>query len=153
MPSPAEIAYREAVRALEGQSQDLENIRSHVSLALSAGGLTAAFLGGLADERGMFFWVAVAAFAVVVGMTIRVYWPVEFPWDFDAHNLVQNYVDRHSQVTDDEMMRALAIYAGDAYQQNRRTLDGWVGLWGAQTVALVAFGTESLALLINLVVN
>ena len=36
MPSVEEIAYQEAERALEGQAADLENIRSHINIALTA---------------------------------------------------------------------------------------------------------------------
>jgi membrane protein implicated in regulation of membrane protease activity len=76
MPSRAEIAFREVVRGLEGQAQDLAAIRAHVSLALSAGALSAAFIGGVTDDHGIFFWLAVAAFVYLALATIWVYRPV-----------------------------------------------------------------------------
>jgi hypothetical protein len=55
MPSPAEIAYRETVRGLEGQAQDLASIRTHVRETLTAAGVAAAFLAGHAPARGDWF--------------------------------------------------------------------------------------------------
>ena len=119
MPSAAEIAYRESVRALEGEAQDLENIRSHVSLVLSAGGVSAAFLGALSHQRGLAFWLAIGAFAAIAIVTIVVYWPVSFPWDFDGTQLVATYADRKPPPTDDFVVRELALHAAEAYQANR----------------------------------
>jgi hypothetical protein len=147
MPSVAEIAYRESVRALEGEAQDLENIRSHVSLALSAGGVSAAFLGALNHQRGYAFWLAVLAFAVIAIATVVVYWPVSFPWDFDGYQLVATYVDANPPATDDFVMRELALHAAADYQENRATLNR---LFTFQSVALAAFGLEVGALLLNL---
>src|SRR5579862_6795888 len=42
MPSPAEIAYNDLIRGLNGQATDLESIRTHVNIALTAGGVSAA---------------------------------------------------------------------------------------------------------------
>jgi len=147
MPSTAEIAYRESVRALQGEAQDLENIRSHVSLVLSAGGVSAAFLGALNHQRGIAFWLAVGAFAVIAVATVVVYWPVSFPWDFDGYQLVATYVDAKPPAADDFVMRELALHAAADYQENRATLNR---LFTFQSVALAAFGLEVGALLLNL---
>ena len=150
MPSPAEIAYRESVRALEGEAQDLENIRSHVSLMLSAGGLAAAFLGALTHKHGVPFWIAVAAFVTISVATIIVYWPVSFPWDFDGYKLVSTYVDVDPAKSEDFVMRELAVHAADDYRANRDTLNR---LFTLQSIALAAFGLEIGALLLNLAIG
>ena len=150
MPSPAEIAYREAVRSLEGQAQDLENIRSHVSLTLSAGGIAAAFLGALTKAHGLGFWVAVAAFVAAAAASVIAYWPVAFAWDFDGYELVRNYVDRVPAATEDFVMRELAIHASDDYGDNRRRLQHLCTL---QSFTFLAFGVEVGALLVNLAVR
>jgi hypothetical protein len=150
VPPPAEIAYREAVRSLEGQARDLENIRSHVSITLSAGGIAAAFLGALTKAHGPAFWVAVAAFGLAAVATIIAYWPVTFAWDFDGYELVSNYVDRKPPATEDFVMRELAVHAADDYGENRQRLNR---LFTLQSFALLAFGVEVGALLINLAVR
>ena len=78
MPSAAEIAYRESVRALDAQAQDLDAIRGRVSILLSAGGLAAAVFGARVDSSSIAFVVAVTAFAVIAAVTVSAFWPVEF---------------------------------------------------------------------------
>jgi hypothetical protein len=147
MPSPAEIAYRESVRSLEGQAQDLESIRSHVNLVLSAGGITAAFFGTQADGKGFAFWLGVIAFAAIAATTVWAYWPIEFAWDFDGYKMINAYVDAEPPATDDFVVRELAVHATDDYRENRRRLDR---LYALQSFALLAFGVEVVALLVNL---
>jgi hypothetical protein len=117
MPTLSEIAYREGVRALEGQASDLENIRTHLSIVLTAGGVAIAFLAAQHPGHGDAFVVAAAAFGIIAAMTVVGYWPVEFAWDFSAYSLVTNYVD--VGLDDDEGMRELAVHAGDDYETNR----------------------------------
>ena len=150
MPSPAEIAYREAIRGLEGQARDLEGVRSHISIVLSAGGIAAAFLGGQSGHHGLAFWVAVLAFGTMAAVTIRAFWPVTFAWDFDGYAVVNTYVDVQSRPSDEFVMRELAVHAADDYQDNRTRLDRLMTL---QSLALVAFGAEVGALLVNLAVK
>jgi hypothetical protein len=146
MPSPAEVAYRASVRALDGQGRDLTTIRSHVSLTLSTGGLAAVFLGSLAHGQGPAFWVGLAMFVVLALLTIRVHWPADFVGDFDGSQLVTDYVDQEPLLDDDLVMRDLAVHASADYEDNRRTLER---LWTLQSIALLAFGVEILALLVN----
>jgi hypothetical protein len=150
VPSRAEIAFHEVVRGLEGQAQDLAAIRAHVSVALTAGALSAAFIGGVTDDHGIFFWVAVAAFVFLAFATIRVYWPVEFQYSFDGYELVQTYVDARHPRTEDFMMRELAVHGMDDYNDNLIALNR---LWTWQSAALAGFGAEIVALVLNLAVR
>lgn len=97
MASPEEIAYQESMRSLDGQARDLASVRAHVSIALSAAGIAAAFLGAQADGRGPASWIAAATFALLALVTVLVYRPVDFPWGFDGHKLVTEYVDAKPQ--------------------------------------------------------
>jgi hypothetical protein len=150
VPSRAEIAFHEVVRGLEGQAQDLAAIRGHVNLALSAGALSAAFIGGVTDDHGIFFWVAVAAFAFLALATIWVYRPVEFQYSFDGYRLVQTYVDADQPPTEDFMMRELAVHGADDYSENKAVLNQ---LWTVQSAAFAGFGVEIVALVLNLAVR
>jgi hypothetical protein len=142
-----EIAYREAVRALEGQAQDLENYRSHTNIVLTAGGVAIAVFATQRPNAGDSFIVAAAAFGVIAIMTVVAYWAVQFAWDFDAYDLVNTYVDAEPPVGEEYMMRELAVHAGDDYLANRGRLDR---LRVAQSIALLAFVAEVLSLLYHL---
>jgi hypothetical protein len=148
VPTSAEIAYREAIRSLDGQGLDLESIRTRVGQTLAAGGVAAAFLGGQNIDRGPFFWIAVGAFAALALATVGIYRGVSFKWDRDTHDLVNTYVDK--SVDADLMMRELTVHIGDDYNENRAVLDD---LFDRQSWALLAFGIEVLALMINLVLG
>jgi hypothetical protein len=118
-----------------------------VGLVLSAGGVAVAFFGAQAGSRGVAFWVALAAFSLIVIATILVHWPVVFAWDFDGYRLVRTYVDQTPPAADDFVMRELAVHAMDGYLLNQRHLRRLEAL---QSLALLAFGVEIAALLINL---
>jgi hypothetical protein len=147
MPAIEELAYREAVRALDGQSTDLEHIRSHIATALTFGGVAIAFFGSQDPGRGDAFIVATVAFATIAIMTIVGFWGVRFGWDFDAYELVTDYVDADPQQSPEFMMRELAVHAGDDYVANKTKLDR---LYRFQSVALLAFGVEIAALMYHL---
>ncbi len=96
----------------------------------------------------MAFWVGVVAFAVIVGLAIKVYWPVSFAWDFNGYRLVNDFVD--AEKDGEVMMRDLAIWAEDDYTKNRTTL---ATLYRLQSGAFLAFGLEVLALAVHLAVD
>jgi hypothetical protein len=147
VPSPAEIAYREAMRSLDGQAQDLTSVRGHLSIVVSAAGIAAAFLGAQADGRGPAFWIAAGAFALIAVLTVLVYRPVDFPWGFDGFKLVADYVDPSPRPDPEFVMRELAIHAAENYEINKTTLDR---LWRLQSWAFLLFVVEVIALLANL---
>jgi len=145
MPMVEEIAYREGVRALEGQARDLENIRTHLSIVLTAGGVAVALFASNRLGDGDAFAAAGVAFGVVVVMTVAGYWPITFAWDFNAYDLVANCVD--AGLDDKTAMRELAISAGDDHEFNRTRLNR---LHHVQQASLVAFAFEAVALLYHL---
>ncbi len=126
------------------------SLRSHVSIALSAAGIAAAFLGSQADGRGPGFWAAVSAFTLLALVTVLVYRPVDFLLDFDGYKLVSEYVDPDPQPDSDFVMRELAVHAADNHRVNKTTLER---LWRLQSIALLLFGAEVVALLVNIAVE
>ena len=145
MPAVEEIAYREAVRSLEGQARDLENIRTHLSIVLTAGGVAIAFFASQHPGTGDGFTAAACAFGLIAAMSVVAYWPITFAWDFNAYDLVAIFVD--ARVDEKTTTRGLAVSAGDDYEFNRPRLNR---LHHVQQVALVAFGLEVTALLFHL---
>jgi hypothetical protein len=141
----AQPAYNEIVRGLQGQATDLESIRSHVNLALSAGGVAAAFLAANRHSSGPFFWVAVASFAVMALVSVRIYWPVAFWYDFVDQQLSTAYIGSGKDA--DSMFSDLSILGEQRYTANRVALT-W--RWHLQNIAFIAFGLEVAGLLLHL---
>lgn len=98
----------------------------------------------------MAFWIAVGAFGSAAAATIGAYWPVSFAWDFNGYELVNTYVDADPKQSDDFVMRELAVHAADDYRENQIRLNR---LFTLQSFALLAFGVEVGALLVNLAVR
>lgn len=103
MPSPAEIAYNDLIRGLNGQATDLESIRSHVNIALTAGGISAAIFANKA-AGSIAIDVALGAFAVIAIVVGFLYWSVRaFKYDLVATNILSTYAGR----TSDEVFEGL----------------------------------------------
>jgi hypothetical protein len=74
-----EIAYREAVRAIEHQDAALDDLRSRAGTLLAAAAIVTSFLGGVALDNAdptCLSWFAVAFFVGVTISTGRVLLPV-----------------------------------------------------------------------------
>jgi len=146
--SAAEIAFEQTMRGVDGQTQDLGDIRSHLNIILTGGGIAATFLGVKPDgPHGWPFWLAVGAFAVVGAIAIIVYWPVRWFYDFDGDDLIAEYVDVDPPWTQEDTFRELALHATESYADNRTVLDR---LYWYQGAALVFFGIEIIGLLLNI---
>jgi hypothetical protein len=117
MPSRAEIAYREAVRALEYQTSSLDALRSRAMLVTSAGLAAAALYGRSGGSHGAWF---VAALVAAGGASLTALWlqaRFEVWATFDSSALVETYVDDPSY-DDDMTMRDLAIHAHADWVRN-----------------------------------
>lgn len=145
MATSAEPAYNEIVRGLQGQATDLDSIRSHVNLALSAGGVAAAFLAANTQSSGPFFWIAVVSFAVMALVSVRIYWPVDFWYDFVDQQLTTAYIKVEKDA--DSMFSDLSDVGEQRYTANRAALT-W--RWHLQNIAFIAFGLEVAGLLLHL---
>ena len=141
--SAAEIAFEQVMRGVDGQARDLASIRRHLNIILTAGGLAAALLGAGSVDRGWSFWLSVVAFGLIALITIRVYWPVAWFYDFDGYELINEYVDTEPSWSAEQMARELTIHAAEKYLDNRRALDR---LYNYESTALVLFGIEVLTL-------
>ena len=71
------------------------------------------------------------------------YWPVDWFYDFDGYELINEYVDTDPSWSAEQMARELTIHAAEKYLDNRRALDR---LYNYESTALVLFGIEVLTL-------
>src|SRR5205823_9240082 len=82
--SVQELAYVEAVRAIEEQSRVLASLQNRAGTLLAAASLVTSFLGGRALGGSFHVW-SIAAIVAFVGtsiLTIGVLWPRQ-RWRFD----------------------------------------------------------------------
>lgn len=143
MPTPIEIAYDDLIRGLDGQATDLETIRTHVNVALGAGGIAAAFLAGKSGSTAA-LWVAFSAFILICFVTAYLYRSVDnFSYDFVLDDLVGKF---GGKTEDDEIVRYLMTEGVKGYGSNRAKLDAH---WNVHNLVLALFAIEIVALLIH----
>ncbi len=92
MPTPAEFVYSLIIRDIDGQARDLENMRSHLGIAISAGGVVAAIFAAADDSQSVWFWLGAASFAGLVVCAIRVFWPLQFRFNPATSKEVEKYL-------------------------------------------------------------
>ena len=123
-----EIAYQEAVRAIEHQDAALDELRSRAGTLLAAATIVTSFLGGVALDNAdptCWSWVAVAFFAGVTFATGRVLWPVQ-DWRFvmNADKIVANYIEGgEAPLSPSGMHRELALRYAANLEHNEPKLE------------------------------
>jgi hypothetical protein len=143
MPTPLEIAYDDLVRGLNGQATDLESIRSHVNVALGAGGVAAAFLAGKSGST-IALWIAFGSFVLICLITAFLYKSVTaFTYDFVQDDLTSRF---GKDTSDEALLRYLLDEGVKGYGDNRAKLDAH---WRAHNGVLILFALEIVALLIH----
>lgn len=151
-----EVAYREAVRAVDEQATVLEQIRARAGTLFSAAGVTAGVLGLAVKDAtkahgaaASALWVAAVAFVALAASTVAVWWPVRRGWFLmDARLIIRDSIEGDVPLTLDELHRDMALHHGENAVRNakiiRRRLNWYVG-------ALVAFAAFVGALVTGLV--
>lgn len=104
-----QIAYDNAIRALDKQEKVLEELRARTGVLLAAASLAVSLLGGRAfDDHGpvVLLVVALAAFVLSFAMSLIVLWPRRFVFDIDGPLVYERLYDvRHDTA---EIHRTLA---------------------------------------------
>jgi hypothetical protein len=115
-----QAALSEARRAADEQMAELGRVRDRAAGALTIGGLTGAFLGGLAVRGGIglsvLTWVAVAAFVAMMMLCMVVLSPAKVHATQRPDVLVQ-WVENEGADAD-AVDRDLALYLGAQYEAN-----------------------------------
>jgi hypothetical protein len=105
-----ELAYNEALRALERQQQTVREFGTRSGNLMYAAAIVAAFLGAITIDDGSvgaWNWIALGALAGVGVLHTIVLWP-RWSWRFrfQPHDMVEEFVDRRP-VSIDDMRREL----------------------------------------------
>jgi len=143
------LALDEARRSFDALSDELPAIRTRATQILGVGGLAASFLGGLAlrsgQQLGPWGWVAVAAFTVTAVLCGILLWPRRLYASLEPAILVE-WAERPDAAVAD-MTRDLALYMGQKYDANRKTLNRLSWLYCA---AVIIVCVEIAAFIIDL---
>ena len=144
---PEQLAYNEALRAIESQEQTLGELRSRTGILLTGASLVTSLFGASAleaDQVDVWSVVALLAFAAVVGSCVWIALPRRKAWRFSlsASILLEDWADepRSGDVT--LMTRFLATTLERNYRSNEDLLEG---LYNWFTAAAVLLGVEVLA--------
>lgn len=148
-----QLAYEEAKRAIDRQSDQLDGLRGRGGILLGAVSLATSFLAGLALDGGdLSTWATVAAivatiaFIVAAGMCVAILWPrAEWGFNLSAGRILQQ-LDALTP-TEAEAYRELALRIQGNYRANRDRLDVLFWLF---RIACIALGVETLAWLVTL---
>jgi hypothetical protein len=152
------LAYEEAKRAIDRQSNQLDGLRARAGILLAAVALATSFLGGLAlgdrDDLSasaiVFVVVAIGAFLVAAGECIRLLWPSSRAWAF---NLTAGGILDKLEATDPDeatAYRQLAREHEANYDANEIRLEYLFGLFRRASAALAVEVAAWLAVLVSL---
>jgi hypothetical protein len=154
------LAYEEAQRAIDRQSDAVDGLRSRAGVLLAAISLATSFFGGLALRDGdLSGWavaaavVAVVFFIVAAGACVWVLWP-HAEWAF---NLSARLLGPHLERATDEatVYRELALRLERNYDANEKLLVRWrvgyhVGLYWLFRAGCITLAVKTFAWLVVL---
>ena len=117
-----DLAYREAVRALDHQLAALTELRSRAGMLLATASITVSLLGreAFAGIRP-FAWIAIACFMLLSVSVLVIVWP-QGDWQFDGD--LQSLIAAHvaSEPTTAKLSAALIARMMDSRRANGRRL-------------------------------
>jgi len=112
-PDGYALAFSESVRDLEHQERSVDELRSRAGTLLAASSIATSFLAAAALPKDKPWdwpvWVALAAFAIGIGLCIWVLWPRD-DWVFvnDASKVIGGYVEGDPPASIAEIHKGLA---------------------------------------------
>jgi hypothetical protein len=139
----AELAYAEAVRAVNEQASALAEVRARAGTLFSTGGISSAFLAGAAlqGHEGVPWWglLALALGFAAIGCALNVLWPRRWTFVNDPRQLAN---DRWAAQGEDEALRLAARYIAENLDGNDSQL---AGLWKSVEAGMLLMAASILA--------
>jgi hypothetical protein len=142
--TPEELAYAEALRAIESQERIVNELRSRTGVLLTGASIVTSLLGATALKRGnldVMGGIALLAFTAIVGASVWIVLPRRKAWRFSlrATTLVEDWADEPRSGDLTAMTRFVATTLERNYDKNEDLLDG---LYAWFTAAAVLLGVE-----------
>jgi hypothetical protein len=123
-----EIVYDQAVRAVDQQVRQLDELRTRASIILAASGVSTGFLGRTAVERGLglFGYFAMLGFVASALACVWVLLPRWDAWEFsiNAKELQPYFLDEDEPESPDSLFTYLAEQIQDDFEANSGRLEG-----------------------------
>ena len=145
--SPEELAYSEALRAIESQERMLNELRSRTGILLTGASIVTSLLGAralTAGELDVLGSIALVAFIVVVGCCVWIVLPRRKSWRFSlaASTLIEDWAEEPRSGDFTAMIRFVATTLESNYRKNEDLLEN---LYAWFTGAAVLLGVEVVA--------
>jgi hypothetical protein len=145
--TPEELAYAEALRAIESQERMVNELRSRTGILLTGASIVTSLLGATAltaGKLGALGSIALIAFILVVACCIWIVLPRRKSWRFSlgATVLLEDWADAPRSGDLTAMTRFVATTLERNYRKNEDLLEG---LYTWFTAAAVLLGLEVVA--------
>jgi hypothetical protein len=143
------LVVAEAVRAIDGQQANLDNLRARVGTLLSAAAIGTSFLGGIALDDNRLEWpgyLAVMLFVAHVALALVILWPRAWTFQTRPSVMVKGWIDR-DEMGIDRFQRALAGWLENHADANAAQLNR---LWRFYAWAITALLVEIVLWLMEL---
>jgi hypothetical protein len=121
-PATYELAYTEAVRAVEAQSDSFDGARDRAGTILAAATIVSAVIVAQPTHNG-YTLVAVVALVVAAILSLWVVLPATLRTTTDVHKLLADYVEGSPSATIAETHRSLAYYMQVDWRENEAKLN------------------------------
>lgn len=122
-----QLLFDEAMRQLEGQQRELDQVRARASSLVAATALATTFLGANLVRKGQFTltaWIATGFFALAVGIAAWTAASAVRGWcfGFDARLTYERWLVRQPELSLAEMQLELVYRLSEAIPRNDRHL-------------------------------
>jgi hypothetical protein len=149
--STTEIVYEQAVRAVDQQVRQLDELRTRAAVVFAASGVVTGFLGRTAVSRGLggFGFCALVAFVASALACIWVLLPRWESWEFsiNAKALGPFFLDEADPEPPEALFKYLGVKIQDDFEENATELER---LYGGFSIACVSLALEVILWLLAL---
>lgn len=141
------LFYEESRAAREGVDALLAQYRSNTTTVLTLATGAAAFFGFADSPKGLWFSLALLAYAVAVVIAVSLYWPTD--WKVNVASQVQGEPGRGELLTPSKLMYDLGVGNQKMYQANADKVRGKSGIAARFNMLIVAAGLVVLLASVN----
>ena len=143
-----EIAYLSALRLLDQQHSNLNELRARAAGVLTASSLVVAVLGTSTADIDSWGWAGLGVFAAIVAAAGAVLWPTSYAWVFgpSPSDLIAEYLDGETPASTADVYRDQALHLHTSADENAARLR-W--RYGVFRLLVLLLGAELVLLFLD----